>query len=103
MGDYHEGLSEGIKIGRAEMAARVAVPDGWREFIADCAANRNDVHVTHARCERAIALLAASPTPAAKRGGVTEAEIFRAADALCNKWDLHYQFAVSLAKTALTA
>lgn len=28
-GDYHEGLSEGIKIGRAEMAERVAVPDGW--------------------------------------------------------------------------
>lgn len=46
-------------------AAAVGVPDGWEDFIRDCAANRDDVHIASVRSERAIALLAASPAPPA--------------------------------------
>lgn len=58
----------------ATSGAAVAVPDGWREFIADCAANRNDVHVTHTRCERAIALLNAAAPVAPDKGGEADPE-----------------------------
>lgn len=57
----------------SQVAASVAVPEGWREFIADCAANRNDVYVTPTRCTRAIALLNAAapvaPALATREGG----------------------------------
>lgn len=64
---------------------------------------RENADPTGTGCHRCTALVMDAAQPPAAGVDVSEAAIFRAADALCAKWNLHYPDAVSMAKTALTA